>query len=86
MVSIPTVQFYDNNISNFCQQLGITRDRLKFRGDRTGYCGGASILLHLDEMVRNGELKTPRSLSFAAWRCGWLGLARPPNDLLATVG
>jgi len=39
VVSIPTVQFYDNNIANFCQQLGITRDRLKFRGDRTGYCG-----------------------------------------------
>ena len=58
VVSIPTVQFYDGSIANFCQQLGITRDRLKFRGDRTGYCGGASILLHLDEMVRNGELKS----------------------------
>ncbi|HEY7247584.1 MAG TPA: 3-oxoacyl-[acyl-carrier-protein] synthase III C-terminal domain-containing protein [Xanthobacteraceae bacterium] len=57
VVSIPTVQFYDTQIDTFTSRLGVSRDQLKFRGGRTGYCGGASILLHFDEMVRNGELK-----------------------------
>ena len=30
---------------------------MKFRVTNTGYCGGASILLHFDESVHSGELK-----------------------------
>jgi 3-oxoacyl-[acyl-carrier-protein] synthase-3 len=58
VVSIPTIQFYDNHISTFLDRLGITRDKLKFRSDAIGYCGGAATLIHFDEMVRNGELKS----------------------------
>ncbi|MFH1417855.1 MAG: 3-oxoacyl-ACP synthase III family protein [Planctomycetota bacterium] len=57
VVSIPTRQLYDDKIPAFLDRLGITRDKIKFRSDTIGYCGGAATLLHLDEMVRTGELK-----------------------------
>ncbi|HVP13727.1 MAG TPA: 3-oxoacyl-ACP synthase III family protein [Phycisphaerae bacterium] len=57
VVSIPTRQLYDDKISAFLDRLGITREQIKFRSDTIGYCGGAATLLHLDEMVRDGELK-----------------------------
>ena len=38
-------------------RLGIGREKIKFRSDKIGYCGGAATLLHLDEMVRTGEIK-----------------------------
>lgn len=58
IVSIPTRRFYEDHISSFLDRLSITRDKLKFRSDNIGYCGGATPLIHLDEMVRNGELKS----------------------------
>jgi 3-oxoacyl-[acyl-carrier-protein] synthase III len=57
VLSIPTIQFYNSQFDTFMSRLGITREQGKFRGVNTGYCGGASIRLHLDEMIRNGELK-----------------------------
>ena len=57
VLSIPTIQFYNSQYDTFMSRLGITREQGKFRGVNTGYCGGASILLHLDEMIRAGELK-----------------------------
>ncbi|MFQ5430681.1 MAG: 3-oxoacyl-ACP synthase III family protein [Phycisphaerae bacterium] len=57
VVSIPTTQLYEDHIPAFLDRLGITRDKIKFRSDRIGYCGGAATVLHLDEMVREGELK-----------------------------
>jgi 3-oxoacyl-[acyl-carrier-protein] synthase III len=56
VVSIPTIQFYQDHIATFLDRLSITRDKLKFRCAAIGYCGGAATLLHFDEMVRNGEL------------------------------
>ncbi len=54
--SIPSKQLYDDNMNAFCQRLHATPEQMKFRAARTGYCGGASILIHLDEVVRSGEL------------------------------
>lgn len=55
--SIPTKQLYEDNVKRFMEFFSITQDQVKFRARNTGYCGGASMLLHLDEMARNGELK-----------------------------
>lgn len=55
--STPTLQLYNDNIDSFCDKLGANRDQMKFRASKTGYCGGASILIHFDEMVRSGELQ-----------------------------
>lgn len=57
VVSIPTLQLYEDHIPAFLDRLHITRDKIKFRSDRIGYCGGAATLLHLDEMARSGEIK-----------------------------
>lgn len=55
--SIPTMQLYNDNIEKFVEELQTTRDRIRFRARNTGYCGGASVLLHFDEMVRSSEIK-----------------------------
>ncbi len=54
--SIPTMQLYEDNIERFSKHFGATTEQMKFRARNTGYVGGASILLHFDEMVRNQEL------------------------------
>lgn len=58
VVSIPTLQLYDDHIPAFLDRLGITRDKIKFRSGKIGYCGGAATLLHFDEMVRTGEIQS----------------------------
>lgn len=58
VVSIPTTQLYEDHIPAFLDRLGITRDKIKFRSDKVGYCGGAATVLHFDEMVREGEIKS----------------------------
>jgi len=55
--SIPTMQLYDENRERFCSTLHVDTDRMPFRAKEVGYCGGASILIHFDEMVRSGEIK-----------------------------
>jgi 3-oxoacyl-[acyl-carrier-protein] synthase-3 len=57
VVSIPTWQLYEDHIPAFLDRLNITREKIKFRSNRIGYCGGAATLLHLDEMVRTGEIQ-----------------------------
>jgi 3-oxoacyl-[acyl-carrier-protein] synthase-3 len=61
--SIPTRQLYDDNLERFADRLRVPLEKLKFRGQKTGYCGGASILLHLDELVRNGELQRGQTIA-----------------------
>lgn len=58
VVSIPTSQLYEDHIPAFLDRLSIGREKIKFRSDKIGYCGGAATLLHFDEMVRTGELKS----------------------------
>ena len=57
VVSIPTTQLYEDHIPAFLDRLGITREQIKFRSNKIGYCGGAATLLHFDQMVREGEIK-----------------------------
>jgi 3-oxoacyl-[acyl-carrier-protein] synthase-3 len=55
--SIPTMQLYDGNIPHLLERLHARPEQMKFRARHCGYCGGAAILIHLDEMVRSGELE-----------------------------
>ena len=55
--SIPTKQLFESNHPRFLEVLHAEPEQMKFRAAECGYCGGASILIHLDEMVRAGELK-----------------------------
>ena len=57
VVSIPTLQLYDQHIESFEETLGVPRERVRFRAANIGYCGGAATLVHLDQIVRDGELK-----------------------------
>lgn len=57
IVSIPTLQLYKANEEAFQRELGVPLSALQFRAQHTGYCGGASVLLHFDEMIRAGEIK-----------------------------
>ena len=54
--SIPTMQLYDGNIARLSERLKAAPEQMKFRAAECGYTGGAAILIHLDEMVRSGEL------------------------------
>jgi 3-oxoacyl-[acyl-carrier-protein] synthase-3 len=56
--SIPTMQLYEQNFPQFIERLHVTPQSMQFRATRTGYCGGASVLIHFDDMVRSGELKS----------------------------
>ncbi len=58
VISIPTMQLYEENLPHFMERLGVPADRIKFRSGQIGYCGGSATLLHLDEMIRTGELKS----------------------------
>jgi len=55
--SIPTMQLYESNLPAFQTRLTPDLSRMKFRARQTGYCGGASVLLHFDEMMRSGEIQ-----------------------------
>lgn len=57
VVSIPTTQLYEDHIPAFLDRLKITRDQIKFRSNKIGYCGGSATLMHFDEMVRDSEIK-----------------------------
>lgn len=60
--SIPTQQLYEQNFPSFAERLYATHEKMKFRARETGYCGGASVLLHFDEMVRAGEIKSGQTV------------------------
>jgi 3-oxoacyl-[acyl-carrier-protein] synthase III len=57
IVSIPSAKLYEDHIPTFCDRLRITREQIAFRCGRIGYVGGAATLVHLDQMVRSGEIK-----------------------------
>lgn len=57
IVSIPSRKLYDDNLPAFMDKLCITADQLRFRCSRVGYVGGAATLVHLDQLVRSGELR-----------------------------
>ena len=55
--SIPTMQLYNGHVSRLCERLKARPEQMKFRAAECGYTGGAAILIHLDQMVRSGELQ-----------------------------
>jgi 3-oxoacyl-[acyl-carrier-protein] synthase-3 len=55
--SVPTLQLFNENRERFAEQLHVPPEQMKFRSANCGYTGGAAILIHLDEMVRSGELQ-----------------------------
>ena len=57
VVSIPSLKLYEDHIPAFLDRLGVTREQIQFRCARIGYVGGAATLVHLDQMVRAGEIK-----------------------------
>jgi len=57
IVSIPTKKLYDDYIETFESRLGVSRDRIQFRCGGIGYVGGAATLVHLDQMMRGGEIQ-----------------------------
>jgi 3-oxoacyl-[acyl-carrier-protein] synthase-3 len=59
--SVPGRQLYEANLKRVTEPFGVTAERVQFRAAQTGYCGGASVLIHLDEMVRSGELRPGQS-------------------------
>jgi 3-oxoacyl-[acyl-carrier-protein] synthase-3 len=60
--SIPNKSLYDNNLEKITKPFDATPEQVKFRAEHTGYVGGASILLHFDEMVRAGEFKSGQTI------------------------
>lgn len=57
VVSIPSRTLYEEHIPSFLERLDISREQIRFRSDRFGYCGGAATLVQFDQMVRSGELR-----------------------------
>lgn len=71
--SIPGRQLYDANLDKVTTAFGIGPERVKFRAQTTGYCGGASVLLHFDEVVRSGELASgQRAVVFSIESSKWM--------------
>ena len=73
--SMPTRQLYDSTLEQITSRLGIPPEGQKFRAARSGYCGGAAILVHLDEMARSGEIErgdlvVPYSVESSKWMSG----------------
>jgi 3-oxoacyl-[acyl-carrier-protein] synthase-3 len=73
--SIPGKHMYENGLEKVTVPFGVTAERVKFRAENTGYCGGASVLLHFDEMVRCGELQAGQtalvySVESSKWMSG----------------
>ena len=64
--AIPTRNLYDDNVEAFGRFFGVGADRLKFRSGSCGYCGGASVFVHFDQMVRSGELRQGQTALLAA--------------------
>ncbi len=62
VVSIPSAKLYEDHIPKFVDKLGVTRENIQFRCARIGYVGGAATLVHLDQMVRSGEIKTGQTV------------------------
>lgn len=73
--SIPGRQLYEANLERVTTELGVGPERVRFRAGQSGYFGGASMLLHFDEMARSGELRSGQlvvlhSVESSKWMSG----------------
>lgn len=64
--SIPNKVLYEQGLGKFTSLLKADREKAKFRAADAGYCGGASILVYFDHMVRNGELQPGQTVALGA--------------------
>jgi len=84
IVSIPTKKLYDDYIETFESRLGVSRDRIQFRCGGIGYVGGAATLVHLDQMMRGGEIQPGHTVMVHAvesskWMTAGFALRWEPN-------
>jgi 3-oxoacyl-[acyl-carrier-protein] synthase III len=71
ILSIPTVKLYEDARARIDY---LPWERCPFRCAESGYCGGAAILVHLDEMARSGELKAGQlALCYSVESSKWMG-------------
>lgn len=71
VLSIPTVKLYEDARRRIEY---LAWERCPFRCATSGYCGGASILVHLDQMARAGQLKTGElAMCYSVESSKWMG-------------
>jgi 3-oxoacyl-[acyl-carrier-protein] synthase-3 len=71
VLSIPTVKLYEDARKRIDY---LDWDRCPFRCATSGYCGGASILVHLDEMARGGALRPGElAMCYSVESSKWMG-------------
>lgn len=71
ILSIPTLQLYEDARA---RRPDFSWERCPFRAAECGYCGGASILVHLDQMARGDEFKPGDVVSaFSIESSHWMG-------------
>lgn len=56
VASVPSVQVYEANTARFREFLPCFEPAAEFPYRRSGYCGGAAVLVYLDDLVRSGRL------------------------------
>lgn len=71
VLSIPTLKLYDDARARIGY---LPWERCPFRCGESGYCGGASILVHLDEMARSGALRAGQlAMCYSVESSKWMG-------------
>jgi 3-oxoacyl-[acyl-carrier-protein] synthase-3 len=71
--SIPGKHMYEAGLEKVTVPFGVTARQVRFRAENTGYCGGASVLLHFDEMARCGELQEgQKALVYSVESSKWM--------------
>jgi 3-oxoacyl-[acyl-carrier-protein] synthase-3 len=71
VLSIPTLKLYEDARSRIGY---LDWERCPFRSAESGYCGGASILVHLDEMARSGRISPgERAMCYSVESSKWMG-------------
>lgn len=71
ILSIPTVKLYEDARKRIEY---LAWERCPFRCATSGYCGGASILVHLDQMARAGQLKAGElAMCYSVESSKWMG-------------
>ena len=71
ILSIPTVKLYDDARARIGY---LPWERCPFRCGASGYCGGAAILVHLDEMARSGALQPGQlAMCYSVESSKWMG-------------
>jgi 3-oxoacyl-[acyl-carrier-protein] synthase III len=57
LASAPSLQLFNEHVHSFLDRFGWQPQKFRFRTGKAGYCGGASLLVQFDDMVRSGEIE-----------------------------